>query len=69
MGKFKYMACRGCKKPRGEVILNRKGYCLDCALGRMEDAITQISHEHGEYYDRWADGMVRYAASLSRRKE
>lgn len=66
MGKFKYMKCQGCGKPRGEVELNRKGYCWDCSMARMEQVIQQVSQQKGEYYERWADGMVRYTAGLKR---
>ena len=64
MGRFKYLECQGCKRPRSEVKLNRKGYCHECAWKRCWDAVSQMHEKRGEYYQKWYLGMVAYAEHL-----
>lgn len=63
-----------CKRCGVNLKLNRKGYCVACAIQRSYDSMAQLSAKKGPFYEKWKKGMLaalkrkeEYAEKLSRR--
>lgn len=41
--------------------LSARGLCEDDSIGRVVANNTQMLTQSGEFYDRWAAGVIRYA--------
>lgn len=49
--------CRECETL---AVVNRKGYCDECATRRLHDSYRQMHAKEGPFYDKWRASMLAY---------
>ena len=64
MFKPKMVECIDCGKVFEARRWRREYRCLECALGRVEMACSQMRTHRGDFYTKWADSMIDYARRL-----
>jgi DNA-directed RNA polymerase subunit RPC12/RpoP len=64
MFKPKMVECIDCGKVFEARRWRREYRCLECALGRVRASAYQMKARQGEFYARWALGMINCARRI-----